>query len=305
MRTIKPILLLLICLSFTTSSLIAQTAVKKRIAVFVFADKSDQGGSYWYRQQSVGEGMSDMITTALVNSGSYRVIERQELDEILKEQDLGQSGIVTAQSAAQLGKVLGVEIAVVGSVTEFGMKDNTTGGAIKGVGVGLRNTAAVVGLDCRLINTTTGEIISAENVRRQKTNRGVKLNTRKVRFNNRNEFDQSLIGKATREAIEDVVKMIDKASPNIPWQAKVIMQQGDKVFINSGANDGLKNGDTFTVYRAGTALIDPDTGLSLGSTETKVGQLKIANASMGNGKASECSIVSGTGFEKGDFVRLK
>lgn len=279
--------------------------IKKRIAVFVFEDKSDQGSSYWYRQQSVGEGMADMITTELVKSGNYRVIERQELDEILKEQDLGQSGIVTPQSAAAMGQVLGVELAVVGTVSEFGMKENETGGAVKGVGIGLRNTAAVVGLDVRLINTSTAEIVSAENVRRQKTNTGVKFNTRKVSFQNRNEFDQSIIGKATREAIEDVVKMIDNNAATIPWQAKVIMEQGGKVFINAGANDGLSSGDVFAIYRKGTDLVDPDTGLSLGSTDTKIGEIRVSNPGIGNGKASECSIVSGDGFEKGDFVRIQ
>lgn len=280
--------------------------MKKRIAVFVFDDKTDRSQSWWYRQKGVGEGLSDMLVTELVKSGNYRVIERAELDAILKEQDLGASGVVTAESAAQIGKVLGVELAVVGAVTEFGMKDNTKSGSVSGLGLGVRNMAAVVGLDCRIVNTTTAEILSAEDVRKSKSATGISVNTRKFDFRDQKDFDESLIGKASREAVEDVIRLIEKHAPEIPWQAKVIMEQTGKVFINAGKNDGIDNGDKFVIYRAGTALIDPDTGLSLGSTESKVGEIQVSNNNLGGqGKAAECNILNGTGFLKGDVVRQK
>lgn len=64
--------------------------------------------------------MADMLVTSLVKSGRYRVIERQEIEKIINEQQLGQSGMVTAQSAAKVSQLLGVEIAIIGNVTEFG-----------------------------------------------------------------------------------------------------------------------------------------------------------------------------------------
>lgn len=296
---------LLILFSFMAFKISAQQPqIKKRIAVFVFEDKTDKSWRWW-NNKGVGDGVSDMLTTALVKSGNYRVMERAEIDRILNEQDFGQSGRVTQQSAAKMGQVLGVEIAVIGSVSEFGYKKGETGGAIKGLGIGVSNQQAVVGVDVRMVNTNTGEIITAENVRKKKSAKGLKLRTNKLAFKDQKDFDESLVGKAAREAIEDVVSMIDNNANNIPWQAKVITEKGGVVFINSGEADGLQVGDVFAVYSKGEDLIDPDTGISLGSVDTKIGEIKITDASVGNGKASKCSIVQGSGFAKGNFVRMK
>jgi curli biogenesis system outer membrane secretion channel CsgG len=296
---------LLVLFSFIAFKVSAQQPqIKKRIAVFVFEDKTDKSWRWW-NNKGVGDGVSDMLTTALVKSGNYRVIERAEIDRILNEQDFGQSGRVTQQSAAQLGQVLGVEIAVIGSVSEFGYKKGETGGAIKGLGIGVSNQQAVVGVDIRMVNTETGEIITAENVRKDKSAKGLKLRTNKLAFKDQKDFDESLVGKAAREAIEDVVSMIDNSANTIPWQAKVIIEKEGVVFINSGEADGLQIGDEFAVYRKGEDLIDPDTGISLGSVDKKIGEIRITDASVGNGKASKCSIVQGSGFAKGNFVRIK
>ncbi|WP_421919595.1 CsgG/HfaB family protein [Marinifilum sp.] len=296
---------LLVLFSFAAFKVTAQQPqIKKRIAVFVFEDKTDKSWRWW-NNKGVGDGVSDMLTTALVKSGNYRVMERAEIDRILNEQDFGQSGRVTQQSAAKIGQVLGVEIAVIGSVSEFGYKKGETGGAIRGLGIGVSNQQAVVGVDVRMVNTNTGEIITAENVRKKKSAKGLKLRTNKLNFRDRKDFDESLVGKAAREAIEDVVSMIDNNANNIPWQAKVITEKGGIVFINSGKADGLKVGDVFAVYSKGEDLIDPDTGISLGSVDSKIGEIKITDASIGNGKASKCSILNGSGFTKGNFVRVK
>lgn len=278
--------------------------IKKRVAVFIFDDKTDKS-LRWWNNKSVGEGVSDMLTTELVKTGNYQVIERQELDQILKEQDLGTAGIVTPQSAAEIGKVLGVELAVMGAVTEFGFKSSDTGGRVKNLGLGVKSQSATVGLDCRMVNTTTAEIITAENVRKEESSRGLRVSTPKVSFNDQKSFDESLVGKAAREAVEEVIKLIDKNAPNIPWEAKIVTVQGNKVFINAGSASGIKAGDTFVIYKKGQELIDPDTGLSLGSTDTKIGEIEVTNPKVGQGKAAQCRILSGSGFERGDFVRIE
>lgn len=284
-------------------TLAQEKKLKKRVAVFVFDDKTDRSWRWW-NNKGVGEGMSDMLTTELVKSGNYRVIERTQLEAVvLKEQALGASGVVSEQSAAKVGKVLGVEIAIVGAVTEFGYKDDSKDARIKGLGVGVKNQSAAVAVDVRFINTTTGEIIMAENVRRTKSSKGLKFNTRQMSFNDRRKFDESLVGKAAREAIEDITRIIERQAPNIPWAGKVVTEKGGVVFINVGSADGLSAGDKFVVYRAGEELIDPDTGISLGSTETKIGEIQVSNPNVGNGKASQCTIVSGSGFTRGDIVK--
>ena len=290
---------------FFPKGVIAQKKIKKRIAVFVFDDKTEHRHRWW-TGQSVGEGMSDMLVTALVKKGNYQVIERKEIDKIMSEQKLGQSGVVTQQSAAQVGKMLGVELAIFGAVTEFGYKEGTTGGRLKkkAFGLGIKSTSATVGLDIRFVNTTTGEILMAESVRKEESSKGLSLDTKDFSFGNQKKFDDSIVGKATREAINTVVDYVDNTAPTIPWQAKIIKGDGP-IFINVGAIAGVEIGDEFAIYRPGEELVDPDTGISLGAVESKVGRIKVTNNNIGNGKASQCTALTGSGFQRNDLVRIK
>lgn len=299
------ILALLIAFSISTAAYSGDLSkLKKRVAVFEFEDKTDHSVRWW-SGQSVGSGMADMLITELVNSGKYTVIERTAMDHILKEQGLGQSGAVTQQSAASVGKMLGVQVAIVGSVTEFGHAKGGTGGRLKGVSVGVSSQKAVVAVDVRFIDTTTGEILDSKSARKEKSKRGLSLGTEKFAFRNRNEFDQSLVGKACREAITEVQKALDSQLEKTPWQAKVIKASSGSVIINVGAEAGVENGMEFVVYSAGEELIDPDTGLSLGTEEEKVGRIRVTKNNLGNGKASQCEILEGSDFDTGYFVRLK
>ncbi len=278
--------------------------MKKRVAVLSFADKTDAGYS-WGGTKTAGDGMSDMLITELVTSDRYTVLERTEISAVLDEQNLGQQGIVTAQSAAEVGKMLGAEIVIFGSITEFGYKERSSGGRTRRFGVGISSTTAVVATDVRMVDATTGEILAAENVRKEESKRGLSVDTDKVAFGSQSEFDESLVGEATREAIDEIVGMIDTNSGNVQWGATVIASQDGNVFINAGASSGVEVGQTFLVKRAGQKLVDPDTGIELGSVEEQLGTIRVADNSVGNGKASRCTIVSGNGFERGDLVRLE
>jgi curli biogenesis system outer membrane secretion channel CsgG len=285
----------------------AKTA-KLRVAVFSFEDKTEHR-YHWWNGQPPGDGMADMLITALVKSGRYRVMERQEMESLLKEQGLGMAGIVTPESAAKAGKMLGVEVAVIGAVTEFGYKKQSTGGALKKIGIGasVSKQSATVGIDVRLVNTTSGEILKADNVRKEKKNLGGSLDTEDIRFSDQDKFDESLVGKATREAIEDIVKLLDEQGGGSGvWEAKVVMMKDGQVIINGGSETGVKAGERFVVYRLGEEMTDPDTGESLGAEETKIGEIEVVNNNFGGkGKASSCKVLSGTDFQKGDAVRQK
>lgn len=310
-RILSHTLLMFALAAFFCQMAIAQEKTKtgkKRIVVFNFEDKTDHTWHWWGGQQ-VGHGMADMLTTALVKSGNYRVFERAEIDKVMQEQALGQSGVVTPESAAKAGKMLGAEIAVVGAVTEFGHKKQSTGGALKRIGVGaaVSKQSATVGVDVRIVNISTGEILKADNVRKEHAKSGLSLDTKEGSFDNQAQFDESVVGKATRAAIEEIVKMLDEQTGgDAPWEAKVVMMKDGQVIINGGSETDVKIGERFAVYRGGEEMVDPDTGESLGAEETKIGEIEVVNNNFGGkGKASSCKIVSGNDFQKGDLVRQK
>jgi curli biogenesis system outer membrane secretion channel CsgG len=275
--------------------------LKKRIAVVDFEDRSGWG-------HNIGTGLADMLVTELVKSGKFMVIERQELSKILEEQGLGMSGAVTPQSAAQVGKLLGVELMVMGSVSEFGEKKSGLGGGIGKLGFGgkLTKREARAAVDVRLVNTNTAEIVLAETAVGEESSTGVdKISVSDIDFGNPTHWDQTLLGKASRKSIDKCVGYIVKAMDKIPWQGKVIKVNDDgTLYMKPGSAGGVKPGMEFAVYSQGEELIDPDTGISLGSEERRIGQIKVAQ-DIGDGKACKAIILSGTGFNTGDLIRLK
>lgn len=150
----------------------------------------------------IGRGVSNMMITALVNSGRFRVVERNNevLDNIFTEQKLGQTGAVTAETAAMVGKMLGAEAVVVGEVSEFGIRKTS---AFVGVGGSKTITTRVV-IDARLVDSETAAILAGEIGIGTSTTRtsGVALT---FEFGTTG-FDETTIGMATRKAVNQVVK---------------------------------------------------------------------------------------------------
>lgn len=301
----KTLVIVLAALCVLASVSMAQ-GLKKRLAVMDFEDKTGHGS--WH----IGSGMADMLTTSLVKSGKFMVIERQQLEAVLKEQAMGLSGAITPQSAAQVGKLLGVELMVMGSVNEFGEKESSVGG---GVGsrlggklggirrVGVESKTARVGLDIRLVNTSTGEIVAAEGIAEEETKKGLDVGHNEFSFSKDAGWDQTLAGKATRKAVTKVVELVTKSMDNLPWAGKIIAINADKtVMIKPGAQGGVKVGDTFTVYSVGQDVVDPETGLSLGAEESKAGTIEVTEV---KDQFAKAKVVSGGGFKKLDTVREK
>ena len=141
---------------------------KARIAVARFENKT--ADSYNWYSPSIGDGMADMLTTALVNSGRYIVLERQALDDVLGEQDLGASGRVREDTAAAIGEIEGAELLVVAAVTEFEGNAGGTQAGGRGFGGGIfgaiagGSRSAHMAIDLRVVDATSSRILAATSV---------------------------------------------------------------------------------------------------------------------------------------------
>src|ERR1700688_3424461 len=101
---------------------------KKRIAIFDFdyATVRSNSQALFGTDIDIGKGISDLLVKNLVTNGTYSVIERKALDKILAEQNFSNSNRADPASAAQIGKLLGVDAIIVGSITEFGNETKNT-----------------------------------------------------------------------------------------------------------------------------------------------------------------------------------
>jgi TolB-like protein len=122
---------------------------KTRIAVLDF---QIQGTGF--ETEDMGKIVAEWLITALVQEGRFDVIERRLLEKVLREQNLGASGVVDTQSASKLGKVLGARIVISGTVIK------------------LSNLTEV---NTRLIDVQTGSILAAEKVTSETAMRLAKL----------------------------------------------------------------------------------------------------------------------------------
>src|SRR6201995_4637436 len=93
---------------------------RKRVAVmnFDYATVSTYVAQIFGSNQDIGKGIADMLVDRLVNDGKYSVIERKAVDKLIAEQNFSNSERANPSSAARIGKLLGVDAIVIGSITE-------------------------------------------------------------------------------------------------------------------------------------------------------------------------------------------
>src|SRR4029453_971958 len=201
----------------------AAGARKKRVAVFDF----DYGTVHNYIASifgsdiDVGKGVSDLLVSYLIKDGTYSVIERKSLDRILAEQNFSNSDRADASSAAKIGKLLGVDAMILGSVPQFGNDTKSTGiggvGAVTGRfglgGVNQKNSKAVVGLTARLVSIDTAEILAVAEGMGESKRTSTSLiggggswggfGAGGVNFGS-SDFQNTIIGEAVKAAVENM-----------------------------------------------------------------------------------------------------
>ncbi|MCK5097701.1 MAG: hypothetical protein KAR45_06330 [Desulfobacteraceae bacterium] len=268
-----------------------------RVAIMDFDNRTSYGS---YR---LGTGASDMLTTELVKLNKFDMYERDRLNSIISEQDLGASGRVDAATAAKIGKIAGVNYIITGAVTEYGRSKGGGGG--HGVSIGRIGYHAAV--DVRMINAVTGKIVFAD------SGSGSTAST-KVRvfgFGGGQSFNEKAATESMRLAIQQLAEKI--SSLNLTGSGKVsagkavnksailIADVDDSIItLNKGSELGLIKGAVLTVKRKGKVIKDPATGKVIKIKYKTVGKIKVIESEKGY---SECSVISGSGFKVGDLVK--
>lgn len=285
-------------LVFALSVSYAGAGIKKTIAVADFENKAG-----FRSEWNLGNGMAEMVTTSLIKSGGFIVVERQNIQGILQEQDFSQSGRTTKAGAPKLGKLLNAQILVSGAVTEFSERSSGGGASftIKGFSLGGSSSLAHVAVNVRLYDVTTGQIIASKRVEGKAKSSGMSIGYARSDWGiGTSNFKKAPLGKATQAAIDVAIAWICAELENVPWRGKVVTVKGEDIYLNCGATSGVQVGDEFAIYSVGEDLIDPDTGISLGSESEKIGRVQVYAVEE---KFSKAKVVAGGGFDRGNLVK--
>ncbi len=112
-------------------------------------------------------GATDMFKTALVNSGQFRVVERSRLNEgVIREKQLNAGGLSAGKSAT--AKLTEARYLFEGAITQANAGETQRAGAfgIAGAQIGGSTNRDVIGVDVRVVEVATGNIVAAVTVQK-------------------------------------------------------------------------------------------------------------------------------------------
>jgi len=322
-----PILAILLAIAAGTVSNPANAQASKRrprIAVldFDYATVQSSTTGMFGSNVDVGKGITDLLVTGLVKDGTFSIIERKALDKIMTEQNFSNSQRADPTSAAKLGKLLGVDAIIVGSITQFGnetKKQNIGGGGGSwggfGVGgIGHSNSKANVGITARIVNVDTGEILAvAEGAGTSSRSSTALLGGGGHGWSNGNgnvdfgssDFQSTIIGEATKAAVDKLTADVVADSPKVAVRTVTVdglvaAVDSGQIVLNVGKKAGVNVGDQLEVVRVTKEIKDPTTGNVIRRLTTSIGIVKATDV---DDDSSVCAAVSGSGFQTGDRVK--
>lgn len=200
----------------------AYNGPKARIAIADFEDKVG-GGDRGFWQPAYGTGLRDMLTTELFQTNRFIVLEREQLQAVLAEQDLGASGRMKRSTAAPIGELEGAEILVKAAVTGFQPGTSGGGGNVGNLfgkagnmidNIGGSFSRATIAMDLRLIDTRTGRILSATSVEGSATSVGGNTSGSLLgRTGALSGFAKTPMERAMRECMSKAVAYVASQTP--------------------------------------------------------------------------------------------
>lgn len=252
-------------------------------------------------------GLTEALTTVLVRTGRFTVLERAAMQSVQQEQQIGASGAVTKETAARTGALLGAEVLITGDITGFTHNRSGIGGAltniVKGLTVASERVTAEVTIDLRLIDASTGEVLMSYKGVGKASQTGVAADLIKDEKTYSGSVTLTTpLGQASRQALQNAVAGILLGMPAVRWGGRVVDVREGVVYVNAGAEQGIRVGLELDVYEVQPELVDPDTGKNLGSPDRLIGSLVVATVLE---KFSTARPVRGEGFSRGNIVRLK
>jgi curli biogenesis system outer membrane secretion channel CsgG len=260
-----PALILLAAIFFVPSpegqSVVPQTSgLKHRAAVLSVDNKT------LYGQERIGNAVKDMLTTEIAKTGCFVLVEREQLAKIMSEQALGQTGAVDEASAPKVGKLLGAEFVLIGSVTQFGVRTQASEGFFSDS----KTQFADATVDIKLVSVETGEITlslsgSGHAKREYKSVLGM---------GSTGGYDESLEQQALRSSLEGFAAKIAAEVGKTPWMCYVMIR-GDKAYLDAGSRSGIAVGQQYDIFTKGEAIYSPTTGALLGYDEAKTGVVQV------------------------------
>lgn len=231
-------------------------------AVPVLAVASFNNQSGFSGQWNLGDGMADMLTTSLVETGEVTVLERQQIKSVIDEIIMQGQSLFRREGGVRTGRLKNARYLVSGSVTDFTVTNDSSGwfsaSRLRAWG---RRSRSRVSLHLRISDIESGEVIASVKGSAAASAGwfGGDVDYQRHSFGGQ-AFAQTPLGRATERAIDRAVREILRAIPREQISLQVAYSDSEMVIINAGSNAGVRVGDRFIVRKQGHEVTDPATG---------------------------------------------
>ena len=252
---------------------------KIKIAVGRFTNETNYGRSLLNDAEldRIGKQASDMLTSRLIQSAQFVVLERTDLNKVLKEQQIAGDTML-----------VGSDTLIIGSVTEFGRSVGGKTGFLSSTKV----QTAKAKVDIRLVDVKTGHAyFSAIGAGEASAESGEIAG-----FGSRADYDATLNDRAIAAAISDVIDRLVSRLQDRKWKTDILDIKGSQVFVTGGRRQGMREGDTLVVMEAGDTVKSKQTGFDVTLPPRQVATLKVVSL-FGETETDEgavCEVVSGS-----------
>jgi curli biogenesis system outer membrane secretion channel CsgG len=242
---------------------------KKRVAILGFDESAVRTQNH-----QIGQRVTDQLISQLAGTGNYEIIDREHLQSIVQEQNLGYGSRFDTAGAAKLGKLANANLLIIGQVDNFSATDTTqTKQGFTGAKI-IQNGDVTLRVTARIIQVDTAAILQAPSA--QSEQKGILSQST---YGQAGIIGMAANAHAAPANISSIDKLIDGAVSDVSTQLaakisatalampttvvipKFVGVEEGLVVLNKGQNAGLKVGDQFDVSRlTDTGLKDPDTG---------------------------------------------
>ena len=299
-RTLRTAILFVLA----ATALLAQPDKKPTVAVhdFEYSTVMTDVQSIFGTNYNIGRGIKALLTNRLNESGKYTIVERANLDVIMKEQEFLQSNRAQQGSGAQMGQIKGADVFLMGDITTFGRDDQEKqlggiggkiGAGFGGFGMKKKESKAVVAIAYRLINATTGEVIVTSEARGESMRKSKSLamgGGSRGAFGaggsgmESSNFGETIIGEATLECVNKLGEALDAQAgqvqpTEIQISALVAKVMPGQVIFTAGAPTGVYEGQKLEVHKIIDEVKHPVTGEALETITEKTGELTVTKVS--------------------------
>lgn len=229
--------------------------------------------------------LSAMIASAVAATGKFRLIERQQLGQLVGEQARAKGGMVTTNTPGRVGGFEGIDYLIYGTITSISAKktsdigSNMLAGLMGNKGANCTNTSATLALDIKITDTDSGEIKYVTHI--DETQKAA------ASCDGDSNIDSGLL---IRSAADKVASGL--VTSIYPIQVAAV--QADGQFVLNYGEGAVQPGSVMAVYAKGEAIRDPSTGEVIGSNESKLGLIRVTEILGRMSKAVPATTFSGS-----------